>query len=104
MQATTLVSPMDCREKLWKSSCWVICMNQHVHVLFFTSEILPPIVPPESSSVTEVYFRLTTLSPTQQFGDQVNVSNCIQSLEVLVRRILDALITMVDITLFNFCI
>ena len=43
-------------------------------------------VPSENSSVSMAYFRFTTISLTQLFGDQVIVSNCIQSLEVLVKK------------------
>ena len=41
-------------------------------------------VPDETISASEAFFRFTTMSLTQLFGDQVIVSNCIQSLEVLV--------------------
>ena len=54
-------------------------------------------VPSEASSVSEAFFRFSTLSLTQVFGDQVIVSNCIQSLEVLVRRrILCSLVSKID--------
>ena len=41
------------------------------------------VVPAESSSVSEAFFRFTS---SELFGDQVIVSNCIQALEVLVRQ------------------
>ena len=43
-------------------------------------------MPEENSSVTEVFFRLTLLPLAQLFPVPVNVSNCIQSLEVFVRK------------------
>lgn len=45
-------------------------------------------VPSETSSVSEVFYRITTFSLTQLFGDQVNVSNCIQALEIVVFKII----------------
>ena len=44
------------------------------------------VVPAGTFSVSKVFFRLTTVSLTQMFGEQVVVSNCIQALEILVRE------------------
>lgn len=46
------------------------------------------VVPAENSTVTEVFFRLTIVSPEQLFPVPVNFTNCIQSLEVSVRNLL----------------
>ena len=77
---------MDYQEMRWKLLCLVIKlikiaaqMLRILYTLFIT-------VPLESSSVSEAFFRFSTFSLTQVFGDQVIVSNCIESLETLVRR------------------
>ena len=63
-------------------------------------------VPSEASSVSEAFFRFSGLSLTQTFGDQVIFSNCIESLEVIVRKLfifaiivylhIDILLTSID--------
>ena len=77
---------MDCQEIWWKLLCLVIKffkiaaqMLRVLYTLFVT-------VPSESSSFSEAFFRFSTFSLTQIFGDQVIISNCIESLETLVRR------------------
>ena len=53
------------------------CNDMNLYTLFIA-------VPSEASSVSEAFFRFSTLSLTQIFGDQVIVSNCIEALETLV--------------------
>ena len=74
--------PMDYQELQWKLSCSVKFFKIPVENLMYTLFITVPL---ESSPVSEAFFRFSTLSLTQVFGDQVIVSNCIQALEVLVR-------------------
>jgi hypothetical protein len=56
-------------------------------------------VPSEASSVSEVFYRFSTLTPTQEFGDQMIFSNCIEALEVLVGKLLFKFFTYLHINL-----
>ena len=82
MLATTPAILTEYQEQPLKLLCsvnlviFIISLIERFH--FYT------LVPAKSSSFSEVFFRFTLLSPVQIFGDQVVLSNCIQSLSILV--------------------
>ena len=66
----------------------IIVLGKHTTLPFrylFELFSLDIAVPAETSSVNKAYFRFTLLDLTQFFGDQLVVSNCIQSLSLSVR-------------------